>query len=98
VTQERKRRGRRKVTDGASDRIRSSPRAGEALYGGLLFAGGAAALTLALSGSAAAAQDWPLLLLFLMFGLFTISIGYAHPVFGYVSFDRVAQVRSRSRQ
>ena len=82
------------MTDGATDRVRPSPRAGEALYGGLLFAGGVAALALALPGSAAAAQDWPLLLFFLLFGLFTISIGYAHPVFGYVSFDRVAQVSS----
>jgi diguanylate cyclase (GGDEF)-like protein len=38
--------------------------------------------------------DWPQALFFLLFGLFTISIGYAHPVFGYVSFDRVAQVSS----
>jgi diguanylate cyclase (GGDEF)-like protein len=33
-------------------------------------------------------------LFFLVFGLFTISIGYAHPLLGYVSFDRVAQVSS----
>ena len=81
------------MADGASDRVRPGPRVGEAIYGGLLFAGGVAALALALPGSAAA-QDWPLLLFFLLFGLFTISIGYAHPVFGYVSFDRVAQVSS----
>jgi len=68
------------VTDGASGRIRPGPRAGEALYGGLLFAGGVTALVLALPGSAADPQDWPLLLFFLLFGLFTISIGYAHPV------------------
>ncbi len=82
------------MADGVSGGVRPGPRAGEALYGGLLFAGGVATLALALPGSAAAAQDWPLLLFFLLFGLFTISIGYAHPVFGYVSFDRVAQVSS----
>jgi diguanylate cyclase (GGDEF)-like protein len=60
----------------------------------LLFVGGATALALALPGSTFSAHDWPILLFFLLFGLFTISIGYAHPVFGYVSFDRVAQVSS----
>ena len=82
------------MTDGASERGRHDRRAGEALDCGLLFLGGSAALALALPGSAAAPQDWPLLLFFLLFGLFTISIGYAHPVFGYVSFERVAQVSS----
>jgi diguanylate cyclase (GGDEF)-like protein len=33
-------------------------------------------------------------LFFLLYGLFTISIGYHHPNFGYYSFDRVAQVAS----
>ena len=73
---------------------RPGPRVGESLYGGLLFVGGLAALAMALPGSAVAVHDWPLLVFFLLFGLFTISIGYAHPVFGYVSFDRVAQVSS----
>jgi diguanylate cyclase (GGDEF)-like protein len=31
---------------------------------------------------------------FLVFGLFTIATGFPHPVFGHVSFDRVAQVMS----
>ncbi|MDX1498713.1 MAG: GGDEF domain-containing protein [Woeseiaceae bacterium] len=31
---------------------------------------------------------------FLAFGLFTIAVGFPHPVFGHVSFDRVAQVMS----
>jgi diguanylate cyclase (GGDEF)-like protein len=86
--------GRRKVSDGAADRIRPGLRVGESLYGGLLFIGGVTAIALALPGSNVTAQDWPLVLFFLLFGLFTISIGYAHPVFGYVSFDRVAQVSS----
>jgi diguanylate cyclase (GGDEF)-like protein len=82
------------VTDAAADRVRPDPRVGESIYGVLLFAGGMTALALALPGSAVVPQDWPVLLFFLLLGLFTISIGYAHPVFGYVSFDRVAQVSS----
>ena len=31
-------------------------------------------------------------LFFLLYGIFTISIGYRHPQFGYYSFDRVSQV------
>ena len=31
---------------------------------------------------------------FLLYGLFTISVGYQHPTQGYYSFDRVAQVAS----
>lgn len=34
------------------------------------------------------------LLFFLLYGLFTISIGYHHPNIGYYSFDRVSQVAS----
>ena len=82
------------MTDAAAGRIRNGPRVGESIYGGLLFAGGMTALALALPGSTVSPQDWPDLMFFLLFGLFTISIGYAHPVFGYVSFDRVAQVSS----
>lgn len=36
--------------------------------------------------------DWPLLAFFLCFSLFTIVVGFPHPTFGHVSFDRVAQV------
>ncbi len=69
-------------------------RSGEFLYGLTLFAAAAAALALSARGSGFVAVDWPEALFFLLFGLFTISIGYAHPVLGYVSFDRVAQVSS----
>ena len=82
------------MTDAAAGRIRAGPRVGESIYGGLLFAGATMALALALPGSSVSPQDWPDLMFFLLFGLFTIAIGYAHPVFGYVSFDRVAQVSS----
>lgn len=40
------------------------------------------------------AADWDVALLFLAFGLFTITMGYPHPSYGHVSFDRVAQVAS----
>ena len=33
-------------------------------------------------------------LFFLLLGLFSIATGFPHPVFGHVSFDRVAQVMS----
>jgi diguanylate cyclase (GGDEF)-like protein len=59
-----------------------------------LFLAALLALTLAMPHSQVDAQDGPVLLFFLLFGLFTIAIGYADPVFGHVSFDRVAQVSS----
>jgi diguanylate cyclase (GGDEF)-like protein len=41
-----------------------------------------------------AAPDRDIALLFLVFGLFSITMGYPHPSYGHVSFDRVAQVAS----
>jgi diguanylate cyclase (GGDEF)-like protein len=67
---------------------------GELLYGVLLFTGALIALGLASPASRVDSATWPHLLFFLAFGLFTISIGYEQPKFGYVSFDRVAQVSS----
>jgi diguanylate cyclase (GGDEF)-like protein len=60
----------------------------------MLFAAALLALILLLPHSQVDVHDAPVLLFFLAFGLFTIAIGYAHPVFGHVSFDRVAQVSS----
>jgi hypothetical protein len=37
---------------------------------------------------------WPTATFFLAYGIFTITVGYPHPGFGHVSFDRVAQVAS----
>jgi hypothetical protein len=37
---------------------------------------------------------WPTVVFFFAFGIFTITVGYPHPGFGHVSFDRVAQVAS----
>jgi len=67
---------------------------GESLYGVALSAGALAALAAAWPGSTLQASDWHTVLFVLVFGLFTISIGYEHPHLGYVSFDRVAQVSS----
>lgn len=36
--------------------------------------------------------DWTAAAVFVVFGLFSISVGFPHPHFGHVSFDRVAQV------
>lgn len=38
--------------------------------------------------------SWGTALFFLVFGIFTITMGYARPGFGHVSFDRVAQISS----
>jgi len=39
-------------------------------------------------------ERWETALFFFAFGLFTIVVGFPHPSFGHVSFDRVAQVAS----
>lgn len=82
----------RPVTEDSSEEHAPGSRVGEYLYAVALFAGAIAGLVLA----------WPLrvplppsgleVAAFVVFALFTISIGYEHPSFGYVSFDRVAQV------
>jgi len=73
---------------------RSVSWSGELLYGALLFTGALIALGIAWPASRLDSTAWPHVLFFIAFGLFTISIGYEHPKFGYVSFDRVAQVSS----
>jgi diguanylate cyclase (GGDEF)-like protein len=82
------------VSDDAAAIARPTPWSGELLYGLLLFIGALVALGLAQPGNWLEGTDWPEALFFLVFGLFTISIGYEQPKFGYVSFDRVAQVSS----
>lgn len=69
-------------------------RPAECAFGVLLFVAALAALAWALPGSGLDAGDWTTALFFLAFGLFTIAIGYDHSAFGYVSFDRIAQVSS----
>lgn len=66
------------------------------IYSAVLLA--VALLALALSASDAGLlrdeHGWGTVAFFLAFGLFSIVVGFPHPVFGHVSFDRVAQVAS----
>ena len=82
------------MSDDAEALARPASWSGELFYGLLLFTGALIALALALPGSRLEGTNWPEILFFVVFGLFTISIGYEQPRFGYVSFDRVAQVSS----
>jgi diguanylate cyclase (GGDEF)-like protein len=67
----------------------------EFLFGLLLFVGAGVALGLATpEATLLKPGTWQQALFFLAFSMFTISIGYPHPTFGHVSFDRVAQVSS----
>ena len=61
-----------------------------------LFVAGVSTLAVILPETGALQGDyhWGTALFFLLFGLFTIMMGYARPGFGHVSFDRVAQVSS----
>ena len=60
----------------------------------LVAAGVAIAVAAPDAGLLAGEHGWATALFFLVFGLFTIATGFPHPVFGHVSFDRVAQVAS----
>jgi diguanylate cyclase (GGDEF)-like protein len=68
----------------------------EVAYAVLLFvvAGGAVALAIASRGTILPSHGADVALFFLLYGVFTISIGYQHPTQGYYSFDRVSQVAS----
>lgn len=59
-----------------------------------VFASVLIGIALSSNGSAAIANAPGTALFFLLYGVFTISIGYQHPNIGYYSFDRVAQVAS----
>lgn len=67
---------------------------GEILYGSVLFGAALVAIALRWPESTLDLSTWHRVGFFLLFGLFTISIGYTQPALGYVSFDRVAQVSS----
>jgi diguanylate cyclase (GGDEF)-like protein len=67
----------------------------EFVFALLLFAGALAALWQTWpEATFFQAGRWQEVFFFLLFSLFTISIGFPHPVIGHVSFDRVAQVSS----
>ncbi len=77
--------------------LASSPwNRGEVAYAIALFvaAVGAVSLAIAARGTILPNHGADEALFFLLYGLFTISIGYQHPTQGYYSFDRVAQVAS----
>jgi diguanylate cyclase (GGDEF)-like protein len=82
--------------DSADPRAHDAWSRAEGLYAVTLFVLAAVALVLAfaLPGRAVPDQGLGTWLFFLLYGLFTISVGYRHPTFGYYSFDRVAQVAS----
>lgn len=65
-------------------------------YAVTLFVAGVVTLYFVLSknGILAHQYSWGTALFFLLFGIFTITMGYARPGFGHVSFDRVAQISS----
>jgi len=69
---------------------------GDLLFAVSLLIGGFAALAYVMpeNGFLAGDYSWGTALFFLLFGLFTILMGYARPGFGHISFDRVAQVSS----
>lgn len=77
-----------------TDSVGQAVRRLDIVYSALLFATAVAALSFAASrmemlpgGHGAGA-----VLFFIVYGLFTIAMGYVHPRVGYVSFDRIAQV------
>jgi diguanylate cyclase (GGDEF)-like protein len=66
------------------------------VYSVLLLAVGVVAVLLAAADTGLLSRGYGFGMagFFLVFGLFTIATGFPHPVFGHVSFDRVAQVTS----
>ena len=66
------------------------------VYSALLLATAVVAVALAASDTGLLSRGYGFgtAAFFLAFGLFTIATGFPHPVFGHVSFDRVAQVMS----
>ena len=79
------------------DQYRPENRWGADFYFALgLLAAGLAALAYAVraTGLLPGEYGWQSALFFLLFGLFTITMGYARKGFGHISFDRVAQVSS----
>ena len=84
------------MDDAQTDKCRSRYLRGDFLFAIFLFAAGATALAFVLTktGVLAGEYGWQTASFFLVFGLFTITMGYPRPGFGHVSFDRVAQVAS----
>jgi diguanylate cyclase (GGDEF)-like protein len=68
----------------------------ELIYSSVLLTAALAVLAVSFPGSGllAGAHGWGAPAFFFVFALFTIATGFPHPVFGHVSFDRVAQIMS----
>ncbi len=66
------------------------------VYSILLLAAAVVAVVLVgnSTGFLAGGYGWGMAGFFLAFGLLTIATGFPHPVFGHVSFDRIAQIMS----
>ena len=79
---------------GHSMPLRKALRRPGLLYSALLFVVAVVALGFAVAreGLLPPGHGPAMAVFFLVYGLFTISMGYVHPRVGYVSFDRVAQV------
>jgi diguanylate cyclase (GGDEF)-like protein len=84
------------MNDRVTDKTQPVLWRGDLLFAVCLFVSGVAALAFILPdrGVLSGSYSWDTALFFLVFGLFTITMGYARPGFGHVSFDRVAQVSS----
>ena len=69
---------------------------GDFIFAVTLFVSAVVALSYVLrdAGFLPGEYSWGTALFFLIFGIFTITMGYSRPAFGHVSFDRVAQVSS----
>ncbi len=72
------------------------PRLASVALGVVLFAAAAVLVIVAVGRGESVFEpgEWGIGLFFLVYGLFTITMGYPHPSYGHVSFDRVAQVSS----
>ena len=82
-------------TDSPAATVAAWYRRPDFLFGIALFAAAMVALALHSPGHGPqGVEEWLRAGFFLAFSLFTIAIGYPHPTFGHVSFDRVAQVSS----
>jgi diguanylate cyclase (GGDEF)-like protein len=82
------------VRPGRLARALDALRRPEFAYSLLLFATAAVALWVSVQrhGALPPQHGLGIAIFFVVYGLFTIAMGYAHPRLGYVSFDRVAQV------
>jgi diguanylate cyclase (GGDEF)-like protein len=69
---------------------------GDILFASFMFVAACVAFWFASrdSGLMLHGYGWSTATFFFAFGIFTITVGYPHPGFGHVSFDRVAQVAS----